>query len=111
MNWVMLLTSLLPVVIQGVPSIAAETKQILLDITNSVHAVATSGVLQAQNTTTVLTALAGVIAALKAEPNIPQPILDLIGSLDRAAQAALAADAAAQKLVDPTVLQPIQPVA
>lgn len=111
MNFALLIASLLPVVLGGIPSIPSEVKQIVTDITASLRAVLTSGVTSNVNPTTVLQALAGVIAALKAEPNIPPDILDLIGALDRAAQAGLAADAAAQQKVDPTVLQPITPVA
>jgi hypothetical protein len=110
MNIILLITSLLPVVASAIPGLSATIKQIIADVSKSIGAVASSGVLQAQNVSTVLAALAGVIAALKAEPNIPPAILDLIGALERAAAAALAADQAAQQKIDPTTLQPITPL-
>ena len=110
MNWIALITSLLPVVVGAIPSISAEIKSIITDISNSLGAIASSGVVQTQNPSTILLALSGVLAALKSEPEIPPAVLNLIGALDRAAQAALTADAAAQKLVDPTQLQPITPI-
>jgi len=106
-----LISSLLPVVANNIPSLSAEIKSIISDIAGSVSAIAASGALTTTNPSTVLVALQGVITALKSEPNIPANTLALIGALDRAAQAALAADATAQTKVDPTTLQPIAPVA
>ncbi len=111
MNIVLLITSLLPVAASAIPGLSSTVKQIITDIAQSLGAMAASGVLQAQNVSTVLAALAGVIAALKAEPNIPPDVLNLISALERAAAAALAADQAAQQKVDPGTLQPIAPVA
>ena len=105
-----LITALLPVVTNNIPSLSTGIKQIINDIMGAVSAVSASGALQTQNPSTILLALSGVIAALKAEPNIPGPVLDLIGALDRAAQAALVADKQAQVVVDPTQLQPIAPL-
>ena len=111
MNWITLITTLLPVAISGIGSLSAGVKQIINDILASLGAVAASGAIDAPSVSSVLLALSGVIAALKAEPNIPVATLNLIDALDRAAQAALAADAQAQKLVDPTQLHPIAPIA
>jgi hypothetical protein len=106
-----LITALLPVISNAIPSISAEFKTIIADISASLGAVFSSGVIQTQNASTVLLALSGVIAALKAEPAIPPAVLGLLGALDRAAQAALAADQQAQVVVDPGTLHPITPVA
>jgi hypothetical protein len=111
MNWITLITSLLPVVVSAIPSISAEIKKIITDIASSLGAVAASGVIQTQNVSTILLALSGVIAALKSEPAIPAAVLQLIDALDRAAQAALAADQQAQVSVDPGLLHPITPIA
>ena len=110
MNWVILIVNLLPVVIQAIPSIPSAIKTVITDIVASLGAVANSGVIQAPNASNILIALSAVIAALKAEPNIPPDVLNLIAALDRAAQAALAADQLAQVKVDPTQLQPIAPI-
>ena len=111
MNWVTLIASLLPVAAAAIPSLSAEVKQIIIDVAGSLSAISASGVLQGPSASSALVALSGVIAALKSEPNIPPSVLQLIDALDRAAQAALAADKQAQQVVDPTVLQPITPIA
>ncbi len=105
-----LILALLPVAADAIPGLSAAVKQVIKDVTASLAAIAGSGVIQAQNASTILLALSGVIAALKSEPNIPPAVLQLIDALDRAAQAALAADQVAQQGVDPTKLQPITPL-
>lgn len=110
MNIALLILSLLPVATEGIPNLPANIKQIIQDVAGSIKAIMASGVTTTVSPSTVLQALAGVIAVLKAEPNVPQDILDLIGALDRAAQAGIAADKAAQQGVDPTTLKPIEPV-
>ena len=111
MNWIGLITSLLPVVVQAIPSLTAGVKQIITDIAVSLGAISASGVVQGPSTSSILLALSGVIAALKAEPNVPTNVLNLINALDLAAQAALSADTAAQQTVNPGTLQPITPIA
>lgn len=105
-----LIASLLAAVIQGVPQISAEIKSIITAISTSLSAVVSSGVTSTVNPATVLAALAGVITALKAIPNLPQATLQVILDLESAAGAALAADQQAQQKVDPSQLQPITPV-
>jgi hypothetical protein len=105
-----LITSLLPAIVNNIPSLTAGIKSIVTDISSSISAIAGSGVITNTNPSTILVALQGVVVALQAEPNIPPAVLSLIGALDRAAQAALVADAQAQVKVDPTTLHPITPV-
>lgn len=105
-----LIASLLAGIVQGVPQISAEIKSIVMAISTSLSAVLTSGVTTTLNPTTVLAALAGVIASLKAIPNLPQATLQAIVDLEAAAAAALQADQIAQQQVDPTKLAPITPV-
>ena len=111
MSWITLITSLLPVVVQAIPSLTAEVKQIIIDIAGSLGAIATSGVVQGPSVSTILVALSGVIASLQSEPNLSPAVLQLMAALTRAAQAALVADAEAQTKVDPTTLHPITPIA
>jgi hypothetical protein len=106
-----LIASLLAAVIQGVPQISAQIKAIILAISSSLGAVVASGVTSSVNPNTVLAALAGVITALKALPNLPQATLQVILDLEASTVAALAADQVAQQKVDPTQLLPITPVA
>jgi hypothetical protein len=110
MSIALLIASLLSGVIQGIPQISALWKQIVADIDASLSAVVASGVTTTVNPSTILQALAGVIAALKADPNLPADKLALIAALESAAVAALAADQAAQQKVDPGTLQPITPL-
>lgn len=107
MNLAWLLVSLSAGIIQGIPGISATIKQVISNISASLSAVASSGVTTNLNASTVLAALAGVIVALKADPNLPADKLSVIAGLEDAITAALAADAQAQKLVDPTQLKPI----
>jgi len=109
-NWVTLITALLPVAVSAIPSLSAAVKEIIIDISTSLGAVSASGVLTAPSASSALVALSGVIAALKAQPGIPAATLQLIDALDRAAQAGLAADQVAQQGVDPTKVQPIAPL-
>jgi len=62
------------------------------------------------NPATILVAIGGVIAALQSDPNLPQNVLGKVQSLNKAAQAALAADATAQQRVDPSTLKRIEPI-
>ena len=106
----MLIASLLSGVVQNIPQISSTIKGIIADIYNSLSAVVASGVTTNLNPSIVLASLAGVIAALQAEPNIPQPVLAIIAGLDDAVAAALAADKQAQVVVDPTQLKPVEPL-
>lgn len=105
-----LIASLLAGIVQGVPQISAEIKSIVLAISTSLSAVVSSGITTNISPTTVLAALAGVITALKAIPNLPQATLQVIVDLESATAAALQADQVAQTKVDPTQLQPIAPL-
>ena len=110
MNLALLIASLVASVVQSTPQISSTIKQIVMDIYNSLSAVVASGATDNPDAGTVLKALAGVIAALKADPNLPADKLALVGALESAAAAALAADTAAQKVVDPSTLKPIEPL-
>lgn len=111
MNIVLLIAALATGIISD-PNlkISSTIKQIITDIYTSFSAIVSSGVTTTLNPTTVLAALAGVLAALKADPNLPADKLSLIVALESAAAAALVADQAAQQKVDPTTLQPIAPL-
>lgn len=110
MGIVQLILAFLPIAIQSIPTISQEVKQIIADITSSAGKVIGSGAIKNPTPSTILVALAGVIQVLKGEPNLPQPTLDLLAALDRAAQAGLLADQEAQQKVDPTTLKPIDPL-
>ena len=110
MNIIAILLNILPVVAEAIPGINSTIKQVITDVVGSLGAVVSSGALSNANPTTILNAISGVTAALKSEPNIPPSVLNLIAALDRAAQAALAADQQAQQKVDPTTLKPIEPL-
>ncbi len=106
----MLIASLAAGIIQSTPQISSGIKQIVTDIYTSFSAVVASGVTSGVSPTLVLTAIAGVLAALKSDPSLPADKLALVAALESAASAALIADQAAQQKVDPTVLHPIQPI-
>lgn len=107
----LLIASMAAGIVQGIPGINALTKQIVNDIYQSFSAIVASGVTTTVTPQTVIAAIAGITAALKADPNLPADKLALIAALESAAAAALAADQAAQQKVDPSILQPIAPLA
>ena len=110
MNIVLLFASLLASVVQSTPQISSTMKQIVLDIYGSVSAIVNSGATTTLDPQTILVALAGVIATLKADPNLPAEKLAIVGALESAAAAALSADTAAQQKVDPTQLKQVTPI-
>lgn len=110
MNLALLIASLAASIVQSTPQISSTIKQIVTDIYTSFSAVVASGVTTSLNPNTVLAGLAGVLAALKADPNLPADKLAIVQALENAAAAALVADQAAQQKVDPTTLQPITPL-
>jgi hypothetical protein len=57
-----------------------------------------------------LAALSGVIASIKAVPNVPQGTFNILLGLDDAITAALQEDAVAKTKVDVSTLQPIAPI-
>jgi hypothetical protein len=110
MNLALLIAALVASVVQSTPQISATIRQIVMDVYNSLSAVVASGAIDNPDAETVLKALAGVIAALKVDPSLPADKLGLVQALESAAAAALLADQAAQKVVDPSTLKPIDPL-
>lgn len=111
MQIALLIASLVAGIVQGEPQISANIRQIVQDVYRSLSAIVSSGATSTVNPATILAALSGVIAALKADPNLPADKLALISAIDNAILAALAADKVAQQGVDPTQLKPIEPLA
>lgn len=111
MSIALLIASIAASVIGQDAAIPAQIKSLVTAISSALTALVKSGVTSSVTPTNVLAALAGVIESIKALPNMPQPTLDVIASLDAAVAAAIAADKLAQAgPVDPTQVQPIQPV-
>lgn len=110
MNLALLIASLVSATLQGIPGLSSSIKQLVTDIASSLSAVISSGVTTTLQPATILTALAGVIAALRADPKLPQQALGILAGLDDAIAAALTADKQAQLRVDPSLLVPIAPL-
>jgi hypothetical protein len=111
-NLALLIISLLSGIvggIKGVPSTITSTIQGIQTALNAYIADGgnTSGGISEQ---TVLAAIAGVIAALKAETSVPASTLQLISGLEDALAAALAEDKVASTQVAPGTLAPIAPL-
>lgn len=102
---------LIPTVLKGIPGISTNVQQLIADITASVAAVLGSGAVTQPNLNTILAAWAGVIAALKADPNLPAASLTAVAELEKIVQAVLVQDAVLAKAIDWTKLLPITPVA
>ena len=104
MNLVPLLINILATAIAAEPAIPQSIKAIITALASSVSAVFASGVTSGVNPQTVLTALSGVVAALKATTNLSPTTLSLIASIDKAIGEALQADSAAQQQITPSTL-------
>ena len=96
-----------PNVPKGIGQIAADAGTSVAAILTAIHS--GSGEV-ALNPATILAAIGGVIAALQSDPNLPQNVLAKVQSLNKAVQAALAADVTAQQRVDPSTLKRIEPI-
>jgi hypothetical protein len=105
---VLLIASLLSGIVQGIPSVSSSIKQTIAGIVGGLTAIQSSGVTTTISMQTVLAALAGVIAALKAETSIPAATLSLIAGLEDALTAAVAEDQKASQAVTPGTLAPVQ---
>ena len=104
------LTSMLssnPNIPKGVMEGATAAEASLAVILNTIHN--TSGGVSV-DPATILAAIGGIVAALQADPNLPQNVLAQVQSLDKAITAALGADAAARQTVDPSILKHIDPI-
>jgi hypothetical protein len=111
MSLALLLLNLLPGVIGQFPGISTTIKSIIGDITASLGAIFASGVVSQPSVNTALAAWAGVLAALKAQANLPAATLAAISQLEIAVQAALLQDEVLAKSVNWGAINPIAPVA
>ena len=96
-----------PNIPKGIGQTAVAAEASLAAIVNAIHS--TSGGVSL-NPSTILAAIGGIVAALQADPNLPKNVLAEVQSLDKAISAALAADSAAQQVVDPSTLKHIDPI-
>ena len=85
---VTIVLGLLPGLFKAIPGIPAGIAQIIADISASVTAVLGSGALTQPAANTILMAWAGVITALKADPNLPASSLAAVAQLEKIVQAA-----------------------
>lgn len=105
MNWTVIL-SFLSVFVTGIkadPNLPAAVREGLGDASGALEAIFAG--LQGNGGTavtpsTILAILAGIVNSLKADPNLPQNVLNQIGVLDRAVAAAFKADGEAKLAVD-----------
>jgi hypothetical protein len=106
-----LLLNLLPGLISAIPGISAAIKAIIGDVTSAASAILGSGVISQPSVNTILAAWAGVLAALKAQGNLPPATLNWVTQLEKAVQAALLQDVQLAQSVDWSQIKPITPVA
>jgi hypothetical protein len=108
------LVSILAGVLKQNPQIPGQVGQVVGDVAASLAAIFASLMGSNQTVTlnplTIISAIGGVIVALKTDPNLPADVLAKLDSLDRALQAAIIADKLAQTQVDYTQLRPITPI-
>lgn len=105
-----LIAALLGGIAEGIPQVPVYLKNIIRALVGTLGSLSQSGVTTGLNPQTFLAALAGVIQALKAVPEIPADKLLLIADLENALVAAMAADKQASQQVDPGQLHPIDPL-
>lgn len=109
-----LLGQIVPVVLANSGVIGTGVSTLISSLFTPVAALFTSiasGATKTQDALTALGAMAGVIAVLKATPNMPAAVLTEIGNIELDVQAALAAYVKAEGGLDLTVYAQIAPVA
>jgi hypothetical protein len=106
-----IILGLVPVVLKGIPGISATIQQIIADVTASVAALLGSGALTQPNANTILAAWAGVIAALKNDPNLPASSLSAVAELEKIVQSVMLQDSKLAQSVDWSTFHQITPVA
>ncbi len=105
-----IILGLIPTVLKNIPGISATIQQIIADISASIAAILGSGAITQPSVNTILSAWAGVIAALKNDPSLPADSLAAIAQLEKIVQATLLQDAVLAKSIDWSKLQPITPM-
>lgn len=109
-----ILGTLVPAILANTGVIGAGTSTLISSLFAPVSALLTSiasGQSKTQDALSALGAMAGVIAVLKATPNMPAAELTKIGNIEADVQAALAAYVKAEGGLDLTIYSQIAPVA
>jgi hypothetical protein len=109
-----ILGTLVPVILSNSGVIGASTATLISSLAAPVAGLFTSigsGQTKTQDTLSALGAMQGVIAVLKATPNMPVATLTQIGNIEADVQAALAAYVKAEGGLDLTIYQQIAQVA
>ena len=108
-----ILGSLVPTILQNSGIIGAGTTSLIANLLTPVEAMIANlkaGQSKATDALAVLAAMSGVIAVLKAKTSLPQAVLTQINNLDLDVQNALVFYARAEKGLDLTIYQQIDPV-
>lgn len=109
-----ILGTLVPVILSNSGVIGSGTATLISSLSTPVASLFTSiasGQTKTQDTLSALGAMQGVIAALKATPNMPATTLTQIGNIEADVQSALAAYVKAEGGLDLTIYQQIAQVA
>lgn len=107
MTLALLLANLIPAFLGGLPGISDKIKNLIAAGAAAVAAILNSGIMDHRSPATVLAVWAGIITALKSDPDLPAGTLGAIAELEKAVQAAVTEDAEAAKLVDWSKINPI----
>lgn len=110
MNLILLVASLVAATFGENKNIPDNVRRVINDVYGAFQAAVASGVFSQVDVNTVLGALAGVSQSLATDNTLPQETLNTINLLIAMARDAAVADDAAQKVVDPTTLGPIEDV-
>lgn len=109
-----ILAQLVPTILANTGVIGAGTQTIIQNLTAPVATLLqnlSSGQTKVEDGLAALAAMAGVVAVLKANTNLPQTVLTEIANIDSDIQAALKAYVTAEGGLDLTKYQPIPQVA
>lgn len=109
-----ILGSLVPTILQNAGVIGAGATTLINNLLTPVETLISSliaGTSKIQDGLAVLAAMAGVVAVLKANTNLPAAVLTQIGDIDTDIQAALTAYVTAEAGLNLSLYQQIAPVA
>ena len=110
MSLALLLANLIPALLGNIPGISDKIKNLIAVGSQTVGVILNSGIMDHRTPTTVLSVWAGIIVALKNDPDLPQAALGQIAELEKAVHAAVTEDAEAAKQVDWSKINPIATV-
>jgi flagellar biosynthesis/type III secretory pathway M-ring protein FliF/YscJ len=110
MSLALLLANLIPALLSNIPGISDSIKRLIGVGAQTVAVIVNSGIADHLTANSVLSVWAGIITAMKSDPDLSPTTLGQIAEIEKAVHAAVTEDAEAAKQVDWTKINPIATV-